>query len=86
MNAKIVFNQAGDFSAMQAAEQWCRENDVSYGSTQMGNPRGLVRGECDISKWRNLSRQDIAELDGTMTGDMRNGPVTINIKTIEVAV
>lgn len=79
----IVFEQTQDFYAMQAAEQWCRENGVSYGSAQRGSPRGLIRGECDISKWRNLSGQDVSELDGVMTGDMRHGPVTISIKPIE---
>ena len=75
-----VFNQAGDFSALYAAQDWCKANGISYGSTQRGAPVGLMRGEYEISKWRNLSKSDIARLDGTMTGDMRNGPVIIEMK------
>lgn len=77
---KIVFEQAGDFLAMYAAEDWCRLNGVSYGSAERGSPRGLLRGDFNISKWRNLSLQDRADLHGRMTGDMRNGPVMIEMQ------
>lgn len=39
-----------------------------------------MRGDVLIAKWHNLSAKERAECDGVMTGDFRNGPVTINIK------
>lgn len=76
----VVFNLAGEFKAMHAAERWCAENGFSIGRGQRGSPRGLLRGAWDIAKWRNLSRQERGDLDGTVTGDARSGPVTIRIK------
>lgn len=76
---KLTFTEQGTFAAVSAAEAWCRENGISVGSMQRGSPRGLMRGDCAISKWRNLSKSDRKMLDGTMTGDMRNGPVVIEI-------
>lgn len=75
-----TFNQVGDFEAVHAAEEWCRKNGISVGSTQAGSPIGLLYGDYLISKWRNLNDKAREALDGTMTGDIRNGPVTINIK------
>ena len=77
---KIVFKEQGDFAAQCAAEKWCRDNGISYGSSCALSPTGLLRGDVIISKWHNLSAREIAFLDGTMTGDMRNGPVTIELK------
>jgi len=71
---KITFSQTGDFEAMHAAEQWCADNGYSVGSMQRDDPRGLLKGDCDISKWRNLSAVDRFELDGTMS------PVVIELK------
>lgn len=79
---KIVFDQRGTFEAMRAAEQWCRDNGISCGSSQVMAPRGLLRGDFCISKWRNMSKAEIAALDGTMSGDMREGPVTITMRDL----
>ena len=67
---------------MYAAERWCKDNCISYGSPQVMAPRGLLRGDFCISKWRNLSKKEITELDGTMSGDMREGPVTITMRDL----
>jgi len=75
-----VFEQQGDFAALNAAQDWCKENGISYGSNQRGAPVGLMRGDFLISKWRNLSKAEIDQLDGTMIGNMRNGPVVITMK------
>ena len=80
MSKTIVFDQTGDFAATYAAEEWCKENGYSVGTMQRGDPRGILKGDFDIQKWRNLNAKDRAELDGTLTGDGRNGPVTIRIK------
>ena len=77
----IVFDQKGTFAAFYAAQDWCRENGISYGSSQRGAPIGLMRGDFDISKWRNMTSAEQKELDGVMTGEMREGPVTISLKT-----
>lgn len=77
----IKFEQTGDFLAVYAAEEWCKNNGVSYGSMQQDSPRGLLRGDFAIAKWRNLSSIERADLHGRMTGDMRNGPVIITMKT-----
>lgn len=67
------------FSAMYAAEKWCQERGVSVGRLQAHAPRGLLYGDYDIQKWRNLRQHERDALHGVMTGDMRNGPVIITI-------
>lgn len=75
----ITFDQAGTFEAMQAAEDWCRERGVAFGSSERGSPRGLMVGNYAIAKWKNLTQRERAECHGTMTGDGRYGPITIRI-------
>ena len=76
----ITFTQGGTFEALEAAKAWLTENGYSYGSSQRDGPTAIKKGDCAISKWRNLSAGDRAVMDGTMDGDFRNGPVTIRIK------
>ncbi len=76
----LTFSEPGDFQAVYAAERWCAENGYSVGPGCAGSPRGLLRGEWLIAKWRSLTKQERAALHGQMTGDMRNGPVTITLK------
>ena len=76
----IVFDQKETFEAKYAAEKWCQDNNISFGSSCANSPIGLLRGNYSIAKWRNLSIKERAQLDGTMSGDMRNGPVTITIR------
>lgn len=82
VNGKIVvtFSGGDTFEAMYAAEAWCRERDISYGSWQRGFPAGLLYGDFTIAKWRNLTPKEQSECHGTMRGDGRNGPITISIK------
>jgi hypothetical protein len=75
----IVFDQPGDWVAVRAAESWCIDRGISVGRMQGHSPRGLLFGDYDIQKWRNLSPLDIDMLHGTMTGNMRNGPITVTI-------
>ena len=78
---RIVFNQAGSFQAMYAAEAWCRENGISVGQSCATGPTGLLFGQYDwIAKWRNLTAGEKRALHGTMSGDMRDGPVVIVLK------
>lgn len=78
MTFTLTFPQPGDFEAVHAAETWCREHGISVGRMEAHSPRGLLYGDYDIQKWRNLSKSHCAQLDGTMTGG-RNGPVTITL-------
>lgn len=70
---QLIFDQTGDFEARHAAELWCAKHGLSVGRTEHGKPRGLMYGDYD-------SQTDIDALDGRMTGDMRNGPVFIDVK------
>jgi hypothetical protein len=80
---QIVFDQQGTFEALYAAKAWCKENGVSYGSSCAMSPTGLMRGEYQIAKWRNLSTSERESLDGTMTGNFREGPVTITLRDLQ---
>jgi hypothetical protein len=77
---KLVFDQKGTWKAKDAAEQWCRDNGVSFGSSCDIGPTGLLRGNYRIAKWRNLTLKERSQLDGTMDGDLREGPVTITLR------
>lgn len=77
----ITFHHKGVFAACQAAEAWCMQHGVSYGSCCGQRAwRGLLVGEYVIAKSRNLTPREIAQLHGRMYGDMRDGPVTIQLQ------
>jgi hypothetical protein len=76
---RVVFDHAGEFEACRAAERWCDARGISIGRAQHRAARGLLVGPYDIAKWRNLNAAERHALDGTMTGDMRHGPITINL-------
>jgi hypothetical protein len=44
-----------------------------------------MRGNCLISKWSNMTRQEQDACHGTMTGDQREGPVFITLDDGEVS-
>lgn len=76
---KKEFTESGDFEAYYAASKWLDENGFSLGSMQRDDPIGIMKGDYCIAKWRNLSAADKRGLHGVLTGDKRNGPVTIEI-------
>lgn len=76
----VTFSDDGVFVANDAAEKWCAARGIAVGEMQRGAPRGLLYGNYRISKWRNLNRDERRELDGTMSGDGRLGPITIRIR------
>lgn len=77
---RVVFDTPGcSFEACQAAETWCRERGISVGMMERDQPRGLLHEDCVIAKWHNLHPHERAGLDGLMTGDMRAGPVTVEL-------
>jgi hypothetical protein len=77
---KKTFSESGPFKALYAAQKWLSQNGYSYGSTSRGSPVGVMKGDVVIAKWRNLTKQEIDELGGRLTGDTREGPVTLILK------
>jgi hypothetical protein len=73
------FPDLGDFAACHAAEIWLSKHGFSVGRMQGKHPRGVLFGEYDIQKWRNLRSHERASLHATLLGDMRNGPVTVRL-------
>ncbi len=73
----VVFTQSEDFAAFHAAEAYCQERGYSVGRMCRDSPIGLKLGEWNIQKWYNLSHDNRTQLDGLITGDKRNGPVTV---------
>lgn len=76
---KIIFDNLGDFAAVNAAEQWCSDHGISVAPMQRSAPRALLLGDYTIAKWRDLTTAEREAVNGTMTGDMRNGPVVVSL-------
>lgn len=74
-----TFTGPNDFDAVYEAETWLKSRGFAYGSMQRDSPRGIMFGDFDISKWRNLNKADIKALHGVMRGDMRHGPVIVEL-------
>ena len=73
-----IFNAGTrDFGDSEEAEKWLADRGFSVGRMQGKDPRGILYGDFDIQKWRNLSAEQRCFLDGWMVGDMRNGPVLV---------
>lgn len=77
---KKEFNHVGTFEAYWAAEAWCQENGISVAPMCYPYPTGLMRGNFSIAKYKNLTQKEIRTLDGTITGDFRDGPVFVELK------
>lgn len=74
-----IFTNDGDFNAYRAAKDWLTACGFSYGQGQRGAPSGLLFGDILIAKWKNLTLAERRQCHGELTGDHRNGPVTITI-------
>lgn len=59
----------GDFVAVRRAEALLKQYGFSVGTTQRGSSRGVMFGDYDIQKWRNLNEADRAALHGVLDGD-----------------
>ena len=82
---KIVFSDKGTFKALRAAEKWCDKNGYSYGSTCVCSPQALKKGDWHIAKWRNLSSLEKLDIDGTIIGDGREGPIIVEVFEGEIS-
>ena len=76
---RLVFTEAGEWAAKQACERFLSERGFSIGRSQAASPRGVLFGDYNIQKWRNLRPADRDTLHALVTGDGRYGPVTITI-------
>ena len=82
---KLTFTQKGDWIALRHAEKHVKEMGYDYGSMDYPNPIGVVKGDyythsLDLPhKWHNMTAKQRKSLDGTITGDFRNGPVILTI-------
>lgn len=75
-----IFEGSVDWEAVGRAEKWLADNGYSLGVMQRNDPRGVLKGDYRISKWRNMTPRHRLELDGTLEGNMRHGPLTLKIK------
>lgn len=80
MAFEISFEREGPFESWYACQRWLTERGYSFGSTCVMSPVGVLKGDYTIAKWRNLTPKERAELDGSVSGDFRNGPVTLTLK------
>lgn len=67
IKSEIVFKNTGTFTAYWAAEKWCDDNGYSRGSMCAPMPTAIMKGECSIAKWKNLSNKERATVDGIIT-------------------
>jgi hypothetical protein len=89
--AVLRFNNNGiNFSAWDAAVEWCRRNGLSVGSMCSPLPTCCMRGDVVIAKWRNLTTDEKAQSDAILVllnGSYRDGDVEVQIFCdMEVAV
>lgn len=75
--AKMWLGDGSDFSAAREAERALEAAGFAVGRGQRGSPRGVLLGDYDIQKWRNLRPQERRDLHGELTGDGRHGPITL---------
>ena len=86
MQFEKKFEQKGTFAAWNAACRWLRDNGYSYSSTCVGGPVGVLKGDYCIAKWRNLTPKERSQLDGTVYGDFREGPLTLRLKSAPISI
>jgi hypothetical protein len=73
---------AEDSSPLLECEAWLKARGFSIGRLQGPSPRGVMLGDYDIQKWRNLSAEDRADLHGQVIRltTLRNSPVVVLIR------
>lgn len=90
MNKKILvqqeFKAEGDFVSMYLAHAWLKERGYDYGSTSATFPVAVMKGDYndyDLPwKWKNFTAKQMNMVHGTITGNMRNGPVVVTLYDI----
>lgn len=75
-------NDGTTFGGYYAALEWCHQHNLSVGSMCYPQPTTLMRGAVNIAKWKNLSDEEKAACDGTLTSDVggfRSGTVKLSL-------
>lgn len=75
----FVFTGTAIFEADRKAVAFLEAAGFSVGRSQGRDPRGILFGDFDIQKWRNLRKADVAGLHGRMTTDSTHGPARVHI-------
>lgn len=77
--SEIIFKGDGStFSAKFEAEDWLRDNGYSFGPSCVGYPQAVFKGDCYVSKWRNLSPKERLSVDGVLHAH-REGDATLRL-------
>ena len=65
------------FKSIHKSIDWLEKNGFSYGkySSTMKDPIPVKKGEHNLGFWKDLSNEEIKELDGKIIGNYRYGPV-----------
>lgn len=75
----LAFNDVGTFVALHRMEAEMSAAGFSVGRGCAGMPTGLLFGDFDMAKWKNLNREDRDGLHGVVTGSRREGPLLVTI-------
>lgn len=80
---------ASDFAAYNAARKWLTDLGYTVGPMQRGAPTAAYIGNCEVSKWRNLSEDDRDAIDAMIhdmgRGRFRGGAVEVAVYTVTPA-
>lgn len=79
----MLFKNTGeDFSGYNAACAWARANGYSVGSMQRGAPTAMFKGDCLVSKWRNLRKEDLKAMDGKIValGEFKTDDCVVELR------
>lgn len=76
---KVFPNTGIEFSAINDAEKWLKENGYSVGPMDAtAHKCAIFHGNYVIGKWRNLDHKEKDSIDGILTySDARNGEVKV---------
>lgn len=71
-----------NFPNEETAQQALADAGFSLGSLQRSDPRGIMYGDFNVQKWRNLSKRDVDNLHGVYQRSQGPGsPVRITLKS-----
>jgi len=80
---EFIKDPDSSFDSEYLAEKFLEEKGYSVGRMQAGSPRGFMKGNYDIMKWRNLDRNDKAGLDGILVSYSKDRTVAYFFKMPE---
>lgn len=75
----LIFHATGTFQALWAAERFLKSAGFAFGPGSAGNQTAVMFGDYVVAKWHNLNRAERAGCHGLLTGNRREGPVTVTL-------